>query len=89
MNDKKTNQPAGPGNEMKEVDAALEKADQQDASGQNKDENPQDGGSWNNYRTREMGGSEQGDSGENFYRNRERGNMNEDRGSDGGGGSLY
>lgn len=52
------------------------------------DSNPQDGGSWNNYRTREMGGSAASD--ENFYRNRERGNYEEGQGSDDdGGGSLY
>ena len=85
MDDKKRNQQSQSGNEEQSGDQGNQ--EQQNVSNE-QNQNPQDGASWNNYRTREMSGGQEGD--ENFYRNRERGNYEEGQRSDeGSGGSLF
>lgn len=86
-NDKRNRQQES-GNENTGPDMQNQQGAEQAVSNE-ADDNPQRGDSWNNYQTRELSGGS--DSGENFYRNRERGNYEEGSGSDddGGGGSLY
>lgn len=77
-----------PSREEQPSDASLGQRGETQNAGAGQDENPQRGDGWNNYQTRELSGGEE--SGENFYRNRERGNYEEGPGSgDEGGGTLY
>lgn len=88
MDDKKRNQ-RQTGNEESGSNAANDQSSEQNASNE-QDQNPQDGGNWNNYRTREMSAGGEGQNDENFYHNRERGNYEPGSISgDEGGGSLY
>ena len=89
MANDKRNQQESAGNEGTERDMQHQQGSEQTVSTE-RDANPQRGEDSANLRTGEVSNSNE-ESGENFYRNRERGNYEEGQTSDddGGGGSLY